>query len=48
MAGNLVQDSRYWGLLPDDLVIGKATIVWKSNDMKTGKYKWERFFKMIK
>ncbi len=41
-------DSRYWGLLPDDLVIGKATIVWKSQDMKTEKYRWNRFFKIIK
>lgn len=41
-------DSRYWGLLPDDLVIGKATIVWKSQDMKTGKYQWNRFLKIIK
>lgn len=51
MAGDLVrdsQDSRYWGLLPDDLVIGKATIVWKSQNSKTGKYNWDRFFKIIK
>jgi signal peptidase I, bacterial type len=41
-------DSRYWGLLPDDLVVGKATIIWKSEDMNTGKYRWDRFFKTIK
>lgn len=41
-------DSRYWGLLPDDLIIGKATIIWKSTDTHTGKYRWERFFKHIK
>lgn len=51
MAGDLVhdsQDSRYWGLLPEDLIIGKATIVWKSEDMNTGKYRWSRFLKIIK
>ena len=41
-------DSRYWGLLPDDLVIGKATIIWKSEDMHTKKYRWNRFLKKIK
>ena len=41
-------DSRYWGLLPDDLVVGKATIIWKSIDMNTKKYRWNRFFKTIK
>jgi signal peptidase I len=41
-------DSRYWGLLPDDLIIGKATIVWKSEDLKNKKYRWNRFFKTIK
>ena len=41
-------DSRYWGLLPDDLVIGKATTIWKSEDMHTKKYRWDRFLKKIK
>ena len=51
MAGDYIfdsVDSRYWGLLPDDLVVGKASIIWKSEDMKTGKYQWDRFFKSIK
>ena len=41
-------DSRHWGLLPDDLIIGKAAIIWKSEDMYTGKYRWSRFFKAVK
>ncbi len=41
-------DSRYWGLLADDLIIGKAAIVWTSKDKKTGKYRWGRFLKKIK
>ena len=51
MAGDLIfdsVDSRYWGLLPDDLVIGKATVIWKSADMQTKKYRWDRFFKNVK
>ena len=41
-------DSRQWGLLPDDLIIGKAAIIWKSQDMNTNKYRWDRFLKMVK
>jgi signal peptidase I len=40
-------DSRYWGLLPEDHVVGKVAFVWKSKDMKTGKHRWKRFFKSI-
>jgi len=50
MAGDLVRDSRdsrYWGLLPEDHIVGKAAIIWKSEDMKTRKYRWKRFFKTI-
>lgn len=51
MAGDNVpdsQDSRYWGLLPEDCIIGKAVIVVKSADPVTGKFRWERFLKIIK
>jgi signal peptidase I len=51
MAGDWIFDSidsRYWGLLPDDLIIGKATIVWKSVDIYSGKHKWDRLLKIIK
>lgn len=41
------QDSRYWGLLPEEYIVGKAWIVWKSVDPYTGKFKWERFLKKI-
>lgn len=42
------QDSRYWGLLPEDFIVGKATTIWKSKDPRTGKYRWDRFFKSIR
>jgi signal peptidase I len=41
------QDSRYWGLLPEDCIIGKAFLVWRSNDMNNGKIRWNQFFKVI-
>lgn len=36
------QDSRYWGLLPDDLIVGKASRVWKSKDPISEKIRWNR------
>ena len=51
MAGDYIfdsQDSRYWGLLPEDCIIGKAVIVVRSKDLRTGKIRWNRFFKRIK
>jgi signal peptidase I len=50
MAGDYIFnsiDSRYWGLVPEDHVIGKAVIIWKSKDMGTGKYRWKRFFRIL-
>jgi signal peptidase I len=41
------RDSRYWGLLPEDHIVGKAAIVWKSKDVWTGKYRWKRIFRVI-
>jgi signal peptidase I len=40
-------DSRFWGLLPEDHIIGKAVLVFSSKDMKTGKPRLSRFFKII-
>ena len=51
MAGDLIfdsRDSRYWGLLPEDCIIGKAVIVVRSKDLHSGKIRWNRFFKKIK
>lgn len=38
-------DSRYWGLLPEDHIIGKVAFIWKSVDEKSSEYRWNRFFK---
>jgi signal peptidase I len=51
MAGDLVfdsRDSRYWGLLPEDHIVGKATVIWQSKDMQTGKRRWKRCLKTIR
>jgi signal peptidase I len=50
MAGDYVfdsRDSRYWGLLPEDHIVGKATVILQSKDRDTGKRRWERFLKAI-
>ena len=51
MAGDFVvglQDSRYWGLLPEDFVVGKVALIWKSEDPETGRFRWKRFMKKVK
>lgn len=45
--GENSQDSRYWGLLPEEYIVGKAWIVWKSIDPYTGKIRWERLFNPV-
>jgi signal peptidase I len=44
-------DSRYWGFVPEDHVVGKASFVWLSLDKNKsflGKIRWERFFMGVK
>ncbi|MPQ46265.1 signal peptidase I [Marinifilum sp. N1E240] len=43
-------DSRYWGYVPEDHIVGKASFVWLSLDKnKSGfnKVRWNRIFKWI-
>ncbi len=50
MAGDKVlnsQDSRYWGILPEDFIVGKAWFIWKSKNIATNEWRWKRFFKRI-
>ena len=43
-------DSRYWGFVPEDHVVGKPSIIWLSTD-STKKFpkniRWRRFFKIV-
>ena len=41
------QDSRYWGLLPEEYIVGKATRIFRSVHKHAGKERWERFMKKI-
>lgn len=50
MAGDNVAasyDSRYWGLVPEDFLFGKAIFIWYSEDKDSGKIRWERLFQMV-
>jgi signal peptidase I, bacterial type len=42
------QDSRYFGLIPEAYIIGKASLVISSKDKNTGKQRWNRMLKRIK
>jgi signal peptidase I len=44
-------DSRYWGFVPEDHVVGKASLVWLSLDKNKnfpGNIRWNRFLMNIK
>ncbi len=44
-------DSRYWGFVPEDHIVGKAFFIWLSLDNNSSffnKVRWKRFFKMIR
>ena len=38
-------DSRYWGFVPEDHVVGKASLIWFSYEKGP---RWERLFRWIK
>ncbi|MDA3891262.1 MAG: signal peptidase I [Salinivirgaceae bacterium] len=40
-------DSRYWGFLPENHIIGKASLIWFSYDKKNGMVRWDRCFNKI-
>lgn len=50
MTGDKVEnskDSRYWGLLPEEYIVGKAWRIWQSVDARTGNIRWNRIWKKI-
>lgn len=46
------QDSRYWGFVPHDHVVGKAVLVWLTVDKDKGGFpfgiRWSRLFTLVK
>ena len=50
MTGDKVEnsrDSRYWGLVPEDFIVGKVCLILKSKDEYIGKTRWERVLKKV-
>jgi signal peptidase I len=46
------QDSRFWGFVPEDHIVGKAVFIWMSLDpnkdwFDLGKIRWSRLFSII-
>ena len=41
------QDSRYWGFVPEDHIVGKAVFVWMSWDAQQGEIRWDRLFTLV-
>lgn len=38
-------DSRFWGFVPEDHIVGKARWITLSRDKDSGKFRWNRFLK---
>ena len=41
-------DSRFWGFVPADHIVGKASYIWFSVNPYEGGIRWERMFSAIK
>ncbi len=40
-------DSRYWGFVPEDHIVGKPIMIWWSSDPDGRGVRWNRIFKMV-
>ncbi len=40
-------DSRFWGFVPEDHIVGKAKYIWFSKDPISGDIRWDRMFTSI-
>lgn len=44
---NFSEDSRYWGYVPADHIVGKPVFIWFSYDSVNGKVRWDRVFTTV-
>ncbi len=40
-------DSRYWGFVPEDHIVGKPIMIWLSVNKDYGNIRWERMFRWV-
>ena len=43
-------DSRYWGFVPEDHIVGRPALIWLSTDRNKSfpfNIRWRRFFKFV-
>jgi signal peptidase I len=40
-------DSRYWGFVPEDHIVGKPIFIWWSKDPDRFKIRWNRLFTFV-
>lgn len=40
-------DSRFWGPLPDDFILGVGQFIWFSRNPDSGEIRWERMFRKL-
>ena len=51
MGGDMVQnsqDSRYWGLVPEEFIVGRAVLIWSSRDRHSGEMRRDRVWRRIR
>ncbi len=41
-------DSRYWGFVPEEFIVGVVTRITYSRDKESGEFRWDRLLKRVK
>lgn len=41
------EDSRFWGFVPEDHIVGKPVFIWLSRDLVNGGIRWDRMFTTV-